>query len=355
MFVPDECQVCLHAARDVTTAETVTTFDMEKAVVYGSGRRVTNLKTRRRELLAKFCNRVCALRNSGGGILLIHFQGNNETQSRDLNAFDELVDLKLNAMIEDDTLFVDNYERSWLDDNVVILKVKSSPSCSTSDFKTKIPLDNCLIDPSARNIPQLYNLTPEDRSSQMQPQPQVFIDWSTNFVPLHESRNTELKSFGIGFVVPTDIQEKALLIWEALKLRENVTAMTKLLSGGSFFCGIEEELVDTGDYKMKRSKVCGMTLAEGELEELRRFLLEKVRTDMMWTNRTNERIEPPIDAVDILFHKVREETFVMEVIIKFFDGLVFYDKDGPECYVVNSDLKLRRVEFAEWIQRVRPE
>ncbi|XP_046571483.1 uncharacterized protein LOC124279695 isoform X1 [Haliotis rubra] len=351
----DGCDVCEEAVKHVTTAETVITFHMERTVVYGSGRKATNLKTRRKELLAKFCNHVCALRNSGGGFLLIHFTGNKETGSRDLNAFDELVDLRLNAMIEDDTLFVDNYERSWLNDRVVILKVKSSPSCSTSDFKTKIPLDDRLIDPSARNIPNLYNLTPGDRTPMLPPQPQVLIDWSQDVVALHESRSIEMKCWGIGFVVPSDVERKALLIWETLKLRENITAMTKLIRGGSFYCGIEEELVDTGDYKLKKSKVCGMTLTEGEREDLSRILLHKVQTDMMWTNRTNESIGPPVDAIQILFHKVREETFVMEVVITFFDGLVFYDKAGPECYVVNSDLTPRRVEFSEWIQRVRPE
>ncbi|XP_046557023.1 uncharacterized protein LOC124266254 isoform X2 [Haliotis rubra] len=109
-------------------------------------------KTAREDKIEELTKKVSALRNAGGGALLVHLQGLSPND-RCLALFNEYVDDTLTKLIEDGVLFVDTYTKIWLSEHTtsegyqeyLLLIVKSSPSLTTADFKTKVKESVCTM------------------------------------------------------------------------------------------------------------------------------------------------------------------------------------------------------------------
>ncbi|XP_046555709.1 uncharacterized protein LOC124264968 [Haliotis rubra] len=174
-------------------------------------------KVDRDTLVLKLKKYISALRNSGGGVILLHIC-DLDREDKYLDHFHELVDVKFNQIIEDGSLFIQVYKKNWLycladcsddegesgDDtdedsteeatdynlyrDVVGVTVVPSFSVATVNFKTKLPLDNGVVDPVNTEIVQFLkwktlfqNVTAQIRN----------LD---NLDRLHESRCMQFKS-----------------------------------------------------------------------------------------------------------------------------------------------------------------
>ncbi|XP_041361870.1 uncharacterized protein LOC121377838 [Gigantopelta aegis] len=103
---------------------------------------------------------ICALRNDKRGFLVIHTR-DKPPMAWSLDGFDQLINEDCSMMVEDDTLYTENYKREWYEQQqggsmtrlpYLVITVKPSSSISTYDFKTKVTLDGAKVRPTARQI-----------------------------------------------------------------------------------------------------------------------------------------------------------------------------------------------------------
>lgn len=328
-------------------------------------------KRERVNKLEELVKKVTALRNSKGGILLVHITG-LDRGDRFLGYFDEFVDEKLNKLIEDGKQFVDTYSRVWLSDELefaaansfVCLTVKSSSSVSTTDFKTKIPLDSAIENPSTTNILSL--LAQRRKFSDRDPQIRGNLQ---NLAQLNESRNVQLKAF----LLETKKREELLknvsslcdYIWRDLRLREYISAFTKVESGGSFFLGIEEKELGSkhGDYFTKIVQVHGVPLPVNVHGPLKDRIVDVVNQNLLICNYDGEKIQIPNNFVEIVFHNASEYTrnnsantdvdvYVVEVSVKQTTGIVFYESSGPKSFRLVKN-RIVPVDGKRWFRMIR--
>ncbi|XP_067679228.1 uncharacterized protein [Haliotis asinina] len=230
----------------------------------------------------EFLRKVCSLRNMRGGVLIIHVTEKSVEKGPSLDDFDQKVGEELSRMVEDDTMYVENYDRRWYMEqqinvdkhgkthnntlflDYIIVSVKGSSSVSTKDFNTLVTWDGSKERPKAREISRLL------WKSNLQPCfPDEPVD-DCEFVEgervdLYESRDIQLKRLFEKDLVKDlhdhpNLADKSLAyriafrLKEKLHLLEYLTSFTKLKNGGSFFCGIEEEKIVVMVEKSKSSK-----------------------------------------------------------------------------------------------------
>ncbi|XP_071095226.1 uncharacterized protein [Haliotis cracherodii] len=230
----------------------------------------------------EFLRKVCSLRNMRGGVLIIHVTGKSVEKGPSLDDFDQKVGEELSRMVEDDTMYVENYDRRWymeqqsyVDEHgqphnetvyldYIILSVKGSSSVSTKDFNTLVTWDGSKERPKAREISRLLWKRSLQPCFPDEPMDDCeFIEGER--VDLYESRDIQLKRLFEKDLVK-DLHDHASLVdkslayriafrlKEKLHLLEYMTSFTKLKNGGSFFCGIEEEKIVLVTEKSKSSK-----------------------------------------------------------------------------------------------------
>ncbi|XP_046546426.1 uncharacterized protein LOC124256478 [Haliotis rubra] len=166
----------------------------------------------RKSFVNKLKKNISALRNTAGGVVLVHLQGLT-SEDKCLDYFHEIVDVKLNDMIEDGSLFVQSYQKDWLQGNK----------------------------------------TNNDNNSRFQ-----------GFVAIHVT--------------------------------------------GS-------RIVTTLDFN------------------------------------SGEQLETPHNTIQVAFHPVTADRFVLEVAVAAVDGLLFYDKEGPEAYEYENS-RLKRLLITDWYERI---
>ncbi|XP_046565741.1 uncharacterized protein LOC124274410 isoform X2 [Haliotis rubra] len=230
----------------------------------------------------EFLRKVCSLRNMRGGVLIIHVTEKSVEKGPSLDDFDQKVGEELSRMVEDDTMYVENYDRRWYMEqqtcvdkhgqshnktvylDYIIVSVKGSSSVSTKDFNTLVTWDGSKERPKAREISRLLwksNLQPCFPDEPMDDC--EFVEGER--VDLYESRDIQLKRLFEKDLVKDlhdhpSLADKSLAyriafrLTEKLHLLEYLTSFTKLKNGGSFFCGIEEEKIVMVMEKSKSSK-----------------------------------------------------------------------------------------------------
>lgn len=300
---------------------------------------------------------VSALRNSKGGAILVHIT-DLDKKDRNLDHFHELVDARLNDMIEDGCLFVLTYKKNWLpclNDNYQFVAVVVSPSTLvvTVDFKTKTPLDNSIVDPSVTTIQHM--LASSQTFGSIKP-----ILRGIDIEDIDESRCIQAKSFQSSFSELLDVSRVSdfiQYIWENLKLKYYVTSFSKIDVGGSFYLGVDEVDVQYCTYSSKALLVKGFEYPESLHTGFREGLIGIVQSELLVLLK-NERgivfVEPQ-DLIAVDFHPVsgRDESYVLEVAVAAVEGIVFYDKEGPEAYQIDDRGSVCRIDKKDWYRRFR--
>ncbi|XP_071107593.1 uncharacterized protein [Haliotis cracherodii] len=333
------------------------------------------------EVLDQIKQRGAALRNSRGGSILVHLDGQDESD-RCLEYFDEFISKGLTALIEDGTLFVNVFKREWLSDSedykdrtdfVLLRVVRKTESISTVDFNTKVRNDIENENPSTVNIVALL----KEKDSKK------CFDANLRNLPadiktFHESRHVEHKAFmpnlKKNLQLTSDVDSLFDYIWSDLKLKDNITSFSKVLGGGSVFIGIAEtidqvkkskvlsavgfDIVDSGEYRIK-----AISKDIYELGINKELFLAKL------TNKINRNTsilyasgrfatEIPSGLIKLKFHELSSANrYILQVAVGYIEGIVFCDKKGPRTYFVhgssNEEMVCERMTVLDWIERLK--
>ncbi|XP_046549062.1 uncharacterized protein LOC124259021 isoform X2 [Haliotis rubra] len=313
-------------------------------------------------LLKKLAERATALRNVSGGILLVHVEG-QEAWDRDLEIFDEAIGKRFGELIEDGSLFTDCFSRLWLSDiqnferetDFLVYTIAETKCVSTLNFNTKIRNDFENERPSFLNIVRMLLRGNADKYPYLRGLQRQHMTRVPNSIPLFENRAIELKAFTQHQLTkkPVSVDEITDYIWNDLKLKDNVSSMSKLPEGGSFYIGVTESSHKTDQYKTKIRTATGFNPLV-DIDQLTCSLYEKTRSDMVVLSAGDKAFhEPPPDLIDVLVHCVDDQgpLYVLQVVINSFDGIVFHDKQGPEAYTI-TDGQISIMARDEWLNRL---
>ncbi|XP_071086363.1 uncharacterized protein [Haliotis cracherodii] len=170
--------------------------------LYGVGRGEDNKKKKREKRdrkLHQLLEKVSALRNSNSGYILVHLVGLAPGDSF-TGAFDEFADTKLHGLIHDGQLFTDVYRKEKLSghrvlcdfDDFLALYVSASSILTTSEFNTKITLDDCIVDIPADTLRTFIRKRGEFEGTFATLPTE--IQTVNDVVRVHESRSIQMKS-----------------------------------------------------------------------------------------------------------------------------------------------------------------
>ncbi|XP_048256861.1 uncharacterized protein LOC124128155 isoform X1 [Haliotis rufescens] len=332
------------------------------------------------EVLDQIKRRGAALRNSRGGSILVHLDGQGEND-RCLEYFDEFISKGLTALIEDGTLFVNVFKREWLsasDDykdrtDFVLLRVGKTKSISTVDFNTKVRND--IENENATTVNIVSLLLDKDGEKCFDAK---LRDLPDDIKTFHESRHVEHKALMPNLAANPKLtsDEDSLLdyLWLNLKLKDNITSFSKIIGGGSIFIGIAEktdesthskvlkgvgfDIVDTGKYSLKEVTTEYFELHINKdtfLAKLTRKIYEN--TSILYASGRFAR-EIPSGLIKLKFHELPSPNrYILQVAVGYIEGIVFSDKKGPRTYFVKGSSKeemvCERMAVKEWILRLK--
>ncbi|XP_071116318.1 uncharacterized protein [Haliotis cracherodii] len=311
MLIDISCHVCATCVSNVRKDATghVLSMHMDIAAVNSNTKKQKkenpNLHDKRRAIKNGFIRNVCALQNvSGGGSIIVHFLGKDtEDPGTYIGGFDEMVNTKLNQLLPPGELFVNNFKRTHLKGSGYVIKidVASNSTLTTTDMKTKLPLDDCLLELDLLSLGTFIR-TLSSRSQQERNKQQLQQQKDDD---LHESRHVQLKRFPRGRSVVSH-KEAADIIWDKLELGENISAFAKLEEGGTYYCGVAEKVKELQRYKTKYIDFTGIPLAKNPTGNVEAFLKEKIEKEMVavtehfvvdkmqnYSKSVNIKTEPP--------------------------------------------------------------
>lgn len=310
------------------------------------------------QFLRNVVNLVSALRNSGGGTLVVHLAGVSQ-DDRYLNHLDEAIGQVLTRLLENGELYTDNYERKWLcqtetfEDvkDFVLIEVKKTENVCTADFNTKMTNDVENLPISLLNMKSLLRKTERATHSR-----HVQRKLPDNAQDLQMNRHKKLKSFRTKMLnFQGDVEMMAEYIWYNMRLRDSITAMSKVVDGGSYYLGIgKSKMVTKEGYATCIPIYEGFKLHVPE-ELLAKHIYKKLESHICVLDGDGIFTDGPEDLIRITFHKLPgqdAESVVLEVAIRYYHGVVFYDKQGPTAYVID-DSYFCRMDRYEWLQRSR--
>ncbi|KAK7468195.1 hypothetical protein BaRGS_00036556 [Batillaria attramentaria] len=201
-------------------------------------------RDQRAEHLHRMLKVVNALLNTGGGIVCIH--------ARDpylVGLFDERIDNKLCALIPDHSLFHENFERSFWDEQHILIRVtyRHRP-LSTLAVNSKLLRDTGLQDMTCLHALGWVGAVSDEDSAQSAPNAN-YIEIPTfvkdepvrvRYGVFQESSSMQVKS------IPDDMRNRPLqelinYIWIDMALATYISALSKLPDGGCMYFGVEEE------------------------------------------------------------------------------------------------------------------
>ncbi|XP_067687094.1 uncharacterized protein [Haliotis asinina] len=274
---------------------------------------------------------ICALRNSMGGILLIYFTHMDDSD-KSLGLIDELVDDRLNELIEDGALFHDSYSRDWMkgEPNCLSITCNSSSTISTTNYNTHINLNKGFARSTVLNMRGILRKNRPGGEYEKK-----------SLHGLQEASNVQLKSFkGARKVARTDL---ACHIMNELRLREYISSFA-------------EQNRTTGTYRSKDVSIEGFKLKEQHHEALKLAIRDQVAMKLLFLTRDWAIADRDVikEFLKIEFNKVdgHRDTYVLEIYVPYFSGVVFFDRDGPESYNIDENNRIQRVHPREWCQKV---
>lgn len=340
-----ECDKC----RELKQAQfQETRIILEKDPMDDSGNNRSRSRSQRNVQLQDFLRAINALLNSRGGGVIIHFKFPYKVA-----LFDEKVDDKLLQLIVDDTFFHENFERYFIDENHVIFRVitRKRRKYSTLNFQSKISFDKGLDFPTQAQMERWMKYVSNDDTSVDDQQSRQ--SGSITFVKDSVVREVIVDSRSHVFLENSKLQAKSIpancdiseYCWE--KVKEYISAFSKIRSGGSVFFGLKEERTDE---KRTGKLICeGISLEPSQRQQLINYLRSNITKEMLWLAQNS-----PLNPVDVKFHPVNGGTdnlCVIEIAIKYFHGVSFFMKDGPEAWVHKGTKRpLERIPFNEWVK-----
>ncbi|XP_070177513.1 uncharacterized protein [Littorina saxatilis] len=304
--------------------------------------------------LDNFFRCIAALLNSGGGIAVLH------TESTHLfGVFQELVRDRLVRMIPDDSLFTAHFEANVHDDHHVYFRVKANAGRSVciSAFHTKLRVGTSLRDPTQSQFRKLLRELTGQHSQISEGQKRVrklILGNSGDVVTVGISTDIgacrtfmfqeteEMDARRLPTVEENNPAKVFEYIWRSLPFF--ISAFSKLSAGGSVFYGIAEQKWTSSEKAVPGN--AGRFMYEGALildkGQLREQITTSAKMALLWYPSF-----PKDDPVDVVFHPVNTEDpgvqcYVVEVAVRHFPGVVFYNKEGPEVYELRNGEPHRR-------------
>ncbi|XP_046549566.1 uncharacterized protein LOC124259476 [Haliotis rubra] len=317
-------------------------------------------ETKKRKL-KEFEKKVSALRNTSGGEILIHLHG-QDPEDRYLGHFDNFTDACLKNLIPDGQLFTDVYRRQWLSDEfpsfdgtpVLLLTVNKARSVCTVHFYTKVPSD-CMIE-NASTVGFVSLLSRKVITEETEPTLRGIHNFEQR---LHENRHIELKSvFMKKDRTFHNISTFVDYIWTDLRFRENLCSMSKLEGGGSFFVGINEKN-GGGTYDSREINPNGFP-CNWNLDEIKTSLDDKLECDASYQQPDGALTSVPTRLIEVELYnsplqiKNSSQNFkILEIAVGYVEGIVFYNRKGPETYTIDKEGHILRMEHSEWLERIQ--
>ncbi|XP_048251616.1 uncharacterized protein LOC124117601 [Haliotis rufescens] len=346
------CQRCTSLEREYrqySSAPHSFIVHADRSIITGPGRN-KEVKKGKKKILQDIVKKVSALRNTLGGHLLVHLHGQKEGDKY-LEYFHEFVDKTLQDLIECGSSYVDTYHTTWLNEipcfetfkDVLLINVALTCGISTANVNTKICNDFENTSPTTFNLVYLLAHSQYEASRGVPALKGIDQDKLQLY---QESQNVELKLF-----CPKNDISHVQYIWEDLKLKDNITSMSKVPGGGSYYVGVEERVVTESGYKTKVPHFVGFQVDNPE--ELKEGLHIMVNKELCVLSFTGEFGDPPSDLVQIGIHRLPGvgNKCVLEVAVRFFGGIVFCDKQGPIIYEIQNH-GICRMERTEWLRRI---
>ncbi|XP_046581304.1 uncharacterized protein LOC124288809 isoform X2 [Haliotis rubra] len=359
-----KCEAAVGMFTELVFSESnVLSMEMNVTYLYGMMGHERYDKRKRREKrdkkIQELAKNVSALRNTNGGCVLIHLVG---LASEDVftGAFDEFVDVKLNNLIQDGSLFSDVYRKERLSCHphlkhlydFLCLYVSASSTVTTSNFNTKIALDDCIIEPTAET---LRNFLRKRRQFTETFHRLPGIKCSADLEHLHESRSVEIKGH---FISKESDEEIARSLLKNYKLAEYITAFSKLEGGGSYFYGVNEVPCTKYGYASRTLRPDPVVVSN--LDYLRKTLEEKIRDAVLVCDYDgNILTEASVAKVHFIpctsDHETKDRSsgqpVIIHVSVRSVNGIVFYDKLGPLAYIYDYAHRLiTKIGIQEWMR-----
>ncbi|XP_070202224.1 uncharacterized protein [Littorina saxatilis] len=303
----------------------------------------------------EFFHVINSFLNGSGGSVIIHAD-----QDIHIDLLDQKVDCKLLALIPDNALYQEVYERYLLDAQHVLYRVLprvGSRPYSVWDFNTRFSVSKGTEPPTYGQmndfVDHITGFRPkEGRDFSVNRGPitlikdqQVMVTRTLRHVgngrsnnahnarpvasiPLSENICTQAKAFDPKMKV-------AEYCWE--KSEPYISAFTKIQGGGSVYIGIQEEKTASGcaTGKLITQGVC---LTPKDQDEIRALFTENIDKELMWIG-TREHQQ---DVVMVNFLPVIDNgqpvasMYVVEVKINYYYGLCFYSQGGPKLYTTSQ-------------------
>ncbi|XP_046573071.1 uncharacterized protein LOC124281101 [Haliotis rubra] len=225
----------------------------------------------------------------------------------------------------------------------IVLYVEGGVSLTTSDPKTKISLDDRIIDPSDQTLitflKQRRHLTDLYRERRFE-----------DLQVLNENRSIQFKGYYKGEETDANIVG---FMFDDYKLLQYISAFTKIPDGGSYFFGIAEKDVPFIDYKSKKVEMQYVPIKDHEKVAL--MIKERITESVLacdYDGNINQVIH-----VDVFFipssqeHASESKELAIQVQVRPVNGIVFYDKEGPLAYKVEKDA-VSKYTLIEWFYAV---
>lgn len=318
----------------------------------GESKHSDGSKKERKLYVRKLERFVSALRNSNGGAILIHIEG-LASDDKYLDFYNELVDDKLYDMIDDGELFDKVYKKSWFEDQhgVILLVVRPTSLLSTLNFYTKLSLDNSIKDPLSNTV---FRFLRNRKEFTNQPPTVRGLD------NIQEGRGIQFKSIEF---TPPDVLKSAVqfsdYVWHHLRLKEYISAFSKVEGGGSFYAGISEtpKCYKSENYTSKKYAHVGLrehwVKSETEQSAFKDSIFTKLSAETVILQFSGQKIETPTSTINLQFYDTGHTGYVLEVAVAAVNGILFYDKEGPESYELIDGNTISRLSPKEWFARLQ--
>ncbi|XP_071085251.1 uncharacterized protein [Haliotis cracherodii] len=337
---------------------------IDVSYLYGAAVHEKDARKKKREKrenkIQELSRNVSALRNSNGGYVLIHLVG---LVPGDFftGAFDEFVDIKLNGLIQDGNMFSDVYKKQRLSSHTELqcfhdflsLFVSAASAVTTSNFNTKIALDDCIIEPTAETLRSF--LRTKRRLSETFHRLSGIV-CADDLKHVHESRSIEMKGH---FLSKESDEELACSILNSFKLAEYITAFTKLEGGGSYLYGVNEISCTEHGYASKTSRPDPVVI--NNQDYLKKTLEQKIRDTILVCDYDGNTL-PDANVAEVHFipcmshsketkDRPNGQPVIIHVSVRSVSGIVFYDKMGPLAYKYDNTQRLvTQMDIKEWIR-----
>ncbi|XP_071104245.1 uncharacterized protein [Haliotis cracherodii] len=327
-----------------------------------TGKKKSN--TKKQEKIKEIEIILSALRNTQGGILLVHLSGLAD-EDRFLGTFDEFIEDSLKKLICDGKPFTDTYTRSWFHKlegaenfkDFLVITVAKTTGVATVDFNTRIGSDLQIEKPSSFNIFELL----KKRSKAVKPVLKGIAE-----IPF-ESRSIQLKTCDpqLDKKAPPnllrDAEVLARYIWAKLRFREYLSSISKIATGGSYYVGITEKNCQyslqtsetRSEYSSRVPETCGFTL-QGDRSLVKKSLESIIREEVVLIEDEDTiNCHPSVpDLIEVEFYDIKDNKVVLEIAIGHVNGILFYNKLGPEAYEMTESGSPRRMSLVDWLRKM---